>query len=76
MNKPDGPIRVGMMKSPSVNENVKIDPATTPGNASGQTTCRNVCRGRAPRSIDACTRLGGTRSSAAWIGSTMNGNHR
>ena len=74
MNNPDGPISVGMMKSPRVSENVNIDPATTPGNASGQITCRKVCRGRAPRSIDACTRLGGTRSSAAWIGNTMKGN--
>ena len=29
----------GMMKSPSVSEKVKIEPATTPGNASGRMTC-------------------------------------
>src|SRR6187455_3841366 len=64
-----------MMKSPSVNENVNTDPAAMPGTASGNTTLRNVCEGRAPRSAEACNSEPGTRSSAAAIGRIMNGNH-
>ena len=32
----------GMMKSPNVNEKVKVEPATTPGKASGRITVRKV----------------------------------
>ena len=53
------------MKSPSVSENVKIEPATTPGNASGSTTVRNVVEPFAPRSREASISEPGTRSSAA-----------
>src|SRR6187455_3834688 len=64
-----------MMKSPSVNENVNTDPAAMPGTASGNTTLRNVCEGRAPRSAEACSNEPGTRSSAAAMGRIMNGSH-
>ena len=36
------PITVGMMKSPSVSEKVKIDPATIPGSVSGRMIRRKV----------------------------------
>jgi hypothetical protein len=54
---------------------VKIDPATTPGNASGRSTLRKLCHGRAPRSAEASSSLAGTRSIAACIGRIMNGSH-
>ena len=59
------PISSGVMKSPRVSENVKIEPATTPGSASGSTTLRNVRQFRAPRSPDASSSESGIRSSAA-----------
>ena len=58
------PTRIGVMKSPSVSEKVKIDPATTPGSASGRTTLRSVRQLRAPRSPDASSSESGIRSSA------------
>ena len=61
------PSTVGTTKSPSVNANVKIDPATTPGKANGQITCRKVAPGFAPRSPEASSKDFGTRSSAASI---------
>ena len=67
---------VGRMKSPSVSENVKIEPATRPGFASGSTTLRNVSHGRAPRSLEASRNDPGTRSSAASTGRIMNGSQR
>src|SRR5512143_2265479 len=67
------PSTVGTTKSPSVNANVKIDPATTPGNANGQITCRKVVPGFAPRSPDASSSDFGTRSSAASIEIIMYG---
>ena len=36
------PTSSGVMKSPSVSENVKIEPATMPGSTSGSTTLRTV----------------------------------
>ena len=36
------PTSSGVMKSPSVSEKVKIEPATMPGSASGRTTLRSV----------------------------------
>ena len=54
------------MKSPSVSEKVKIEPATTPGRESGKTTCQNVLPPLAPRSPEASTSEWGMRSSAAW----------
>ena len=73
MKKPGGPTSCGTMKSPSVNENVKIEPAAMPGTASGSTTWRKVCEGFAPRSADACNSDGGRRSSAACTGRIING---
>ena len=65
------PMMPGMMKSPSVSEKVKIDPAATPGMASGRITRRKVSRGRAPRSAEASMKDLGTRSSAASTGRIM-----
>jgi hypothetical protein len=56
-----------------VSENVKIEPATTPGKASGHSTVVNVLKGRAPKSAEARSKLAGTRSMAAWMGKTMKG---
>ena len=53
------------MKSPSVSENVKIEPATMPGSASGRTTERSVRKPCAPRSRDASSSESGIRSSDA-----------
>ena len=53
------------MKSPSVSENVKIEPATTAGNASGSVTFQKVRSERAPRSPDASSKDEGIRSSPA-----------
>ena len=47
-----------------------------PGRARGQTTFRKVVQPFAPRSPDASRYDSGTRSSAAYTGSTTNGNHR
>ena len=44
---------------------MKIEPATIPGIASGKITLRNVMPVCAPRSLEASTNEGGTRSSAA-----------
>ena len=52
------------MKSPRVSEKVKIEPATTPGSASGSSTLRSVRQLRAPRSPDASSSESGIRSSA------------
>jgi hypothetical protein len=60
-----------MMKSPRVSEKLNIDPATTPGNASGRVIRRNVVAGRAPRSPEASSTERGTRSSEAEIGRIM-----
>src|SRR5690606_10166660 len=57
-----------MIKSPRVRENVKIEPAMTPGNAIGKMTVRNVCNGFAPKSLEASTNELGTRSNAVWMG--------
>ncbi len=54
-----------------VSEKVKIDPAITPGIASGRITVRKVCAREAPRSADASSIDVGTRSSAACIGRIM-----
>jgi hypothetical protein len=48
-----------------VSENVKIEPATIAGNASGRMTRKNVCSDRAPRSADASSSEFGIRSSPA-----------
>ena len=61
------------MKSPSVSENVKIEPATIPGSASGRSTRRTVVVPRAPRSADASSTESGIRSNAAKTGRIMNG---
>ena len=53
------------MKSPSVSEKVKIDPATTAGKASGKITRRKVVPGLAPRSSEALSSESGIRSSPA-----------
>ena len=53
------------MKSPSVSEKVKIEPATTAGKASGRITRRKVCPGFAPRSSEALSSESGIRSSPA-----------
>jgi len=47
-----------------VSENVKIEPAITPGSASGRITRRNVVNPLAPRSRDASMYDSGIRSSA------------
>src|ERR1041384_1567803 len=75
MKYPGAPTTLGMMKSPSVSENVNTDPAAMPGTASGSITLRKVCEGRAPRSAEACSSEPGTRSSAAAMGRIMNGSH-
>ena len=71
MKKLEFPNSEGTMKSPSVSENVKMEPATTPGSASGRITCAESLRGPAPRSPEASTSDLGTRSSAVWIGRIM-----
>ena len=58
------PMSSGVMKSPSVSEKVKIDPAMTPGRTSGSTTLRSVRRVRAPRSAEASKNESGIRSKA------------
>ena len=58
------PTRVGVMKSPRVSENVKIEPAITPGSASGSTIERVVRHPFAPRSREASMYEWGIRSSA------------
>lgn len=58
------PTSSGVMKSPRVSENVKIDPAIRPGRASGSTTERMVRQERAPRSPEASSSESGIRSSA------------
>ena len=58
------PTRIGVMKSPRVIENVKMEPATTPGSASGRITLRSVRQLRAPRSPEASNSESGIRSSA------------
>ncbi|MNT30127.1 hypothetical protein D3C72_1659060 [compost metagenome] len=73
MNRPLGPTSCGMMKSPRVRLKVKMEPATTPGKASGRMTWAKVCRGLAPRSAEACSSEGGRRSREAWIGRIMKG---
>ena len=70
---PAPPTSVGVMKSPSVSENVKIDPAARPGSTSGSSTRRNVVKPRAPMSADASSSESGTRSIAAQTGMIMNG---
>ena len=45
MKKAEFPNTCGTMKSPSVSEKVKIDPATTPGKLSGRITLRKVSPG-------------------------------
>ena len=67
------PTSNGVMKSPSVSENVKMEPATRPGSASGSTTLRRVRPSRAPRSLDASMNESGIRSSAVYTGMIMNG---
>ena len=62
---PVPPTRNGVMKSPRVRENVKIDPATTPGSASGRITFAIVRPPRAPRSAEASRYESGIRSMAA-----------
>src|SRR5919201_6304678 len=69
---PAPPTSVGVMKSPNVRENVKIEPATTPGSASGNSTLRNVRQPEAPRSAEASKYESGTRSIAAHTGRIMN----
>ena len=64
------------MKSPSVSENVKIEPATTAGSASGRMTRRNVHKAAAPRSAEASRSEGGMRSSPATMGRIMYGSQR
>lgn len=59
------------MKSPSVSEKVKIDPATIPGSASGRITPRIVRRLRAPRSPEASSSEFGIRSIAPNTGTIM-----
>ena len=53
--------------------NTSSVPATTPGIDSGQVTVRNVVAGDAYRSAPASRSRESSRSSAAKIGSTMNG---
>ena len=53
------------MKSPSVSENVKIEPATIAGKTSGSTTRRIVVHARPPRSDDASSSESGIRSKPA-----------
>ena len=48
-----------------MSENVKIEPATTAGNASGSVTFQNVRTERAPRSADASSSDAGIRSRPA-----------
>ena len=55
----------GVMKSPEVSENVKIEPATIAGKTSGQMTRRNVRHGFAPRSSEAARTEFGIRSRPA-----------
>src|SRR5688572_10195494 len=76
MKNEESPNIDGRMKSPSVNENVKIEPAMSPGFAEGSTMRRNVNLGLEPRSLDAAMDVPGTRSSAASIGRIINGSHR
>ena len=52
-SEPAPPTSVGVMKSPSVSANVKIEPAAIPGMISGMSTVRNVRHPRAPRSAEA-----------------------
>ncbi len=61
------------MKSPSVREKVKIEPAAMPGRASGKSTRRNVVQPRAPMSALASRNESGTRSIADQPGMIMNG---
>src|SRR5881227_1350921 len=51
--EPAPPTSAGVMKSPRVSEKVKIDPATSPGRASGRITVRSVRQALAPRSCEA-----------------------
>jgi len=51
--EPAPPTRAGVMKSPSVSEKVKIEPATIPGIARGRITDRSVRDPLAPRSWEA-----------------------
>ena len=53
--EPAPPINMGVMKSPRVSENVKIEPAITPGRARGRMTRRTVHHPLAPRSAEAST---------------------
>ena len=66
----------GAMKSPSVSANVKIEPATSAGNASGRITRRNVRPALPPRSEDASSSESGIRSSPAYSGRIMYGSQR
>ena len=52
---------------------MKIEPAITPGSASGIVMLRSVRQPRAPRSPDASRYEWGIRSSDAYTGSHMNG---
>ncbi len=61
------------MKSPSVSENVKIEPATMPGQRERQDDRAQRRKPRAPRSRDASSSESGMRSSAAYTGRIMNG---
>ena len=72
-SEPAPPTSVGVMKSPSVSEKVKIEPAARPGSVSGSRTLRKVCQPRAPMSADASSSDSGTRSIAAQTGMIMNG---
>ena len=72
-SEPAPPTSVGVMKSPSVSENVKIEPAAIPGRINGNSTERNVRQLRAPRSADASMKESGTRSIAAHTGRIMKG---
>ena len=72
-SEPAPPTSVGVMKSPSVSEKVKIEPAAIPGRIRGNSTVRNVRQPRAPRSAEASSIESGTRSIAAHTGRIMNG---
>ena len=50
-----------------------MEPATTPGRASGRIRVRKVWAGVAPRSPLASSRERGIRSTAAWMGRIMKG---
>ncbi|MNG25389.1 hypothetical protein D3C84_1102330 [compost metagenome] len=50
-----------------------MEPATTPGSASGSIRVRKVWAGVAPRSLLASKRDRGIRSTAAWMGRIMKG---